>query len=425
MSKYDDHMIRAATLRKSGNDVKARMHEEHAQYKYGFGARIKRRLNKMLMDFHHPGSEDEDGDCDVYTVELDDGPLATEQKGTIVDVKHGDQKNIRRELFGINTDVWLTIGKLKRGMLPCYLMLNPHEEFSESAFEGSFDQLVVFPAADDKALLLHAYDFGTGLYADLPVVPFVGTHTGELGHIEDVPMDIEVSFRGNEDIASLPFSAHPDDENVERGRETRSTNLKYVRSKDFVITLQGNDFKRDRVYQDMVKEMDDHLKVPELKCKLILRQFLRFARSTQKERAAHLLPRTKPSLRSRVQSLIYGRPKKKSNQAGQFTDPIAAYLSYLDGSSKTGENIQRMLNAQQNHHATAAHEYDVRFHIWPSSETSASVSSGKTLTGWEDVLTKPFGFRIVRTDRDLDGQTSVLGEVQVRVVPNEFAFGGA
>lgn len=264
----------------------------------------------------------------------------------------------------------------------------------------------------------HGYDFGTGLYADLPSLTAISPLNGERVHIADVPMDIEVSFRGNEDIASLPSSAHPDDENVDRGRRTRSTNLRYVPSKDFVITLRGNDFKRDEVYQGMVKEMADHLKVREFKCGLILEQFLRFAFGAQKERAAHLL---KPSLRSRVQSIVYGRPKKKRHQAEQFTDPIAAYLSYLDGSSRTGQNIQRTLSW----HETPNHEYDVRFHIWPSSDTSASVRPGKTLTGWEDVLTKPFGFRILRTDRDPDGQTSVLGEVQLRVVPDAFAFGRA
>ena len=40
MTKYDDHMIRAATLRTNGNYVKARMHEEHAQYNYGFGMKF-------------------------------------------------------------------------------------------------------------------------------------------------------------------------------------------------------------------------------------------------------------------------------------------------------------------------------------------------------------------------------------------------
>ena len=40
MTKYDDHMIRAATLRTNGNYVKARMHEEHAQYNYGFGMKM-------------------------------------------------------------------------------------------------------------------------------------------------------------------------------------------------------------------------------------------------------------------------------------------------------------------------------------------------------------------------------------------------
>ena len=44
-------MIRAAALRMNGNDIKARMHEEHAQYNYGFGMKMKdlfRRSKKQV-----------------------------------------------------------------------------------------------------------------------------------------------------------------------------------------------------------------------------------------------------------------------------------------------------------------------------------------------------------------------------------------
>ena len=158
MSKYDDHMIRAATLRKSGNDVKARMHEEHAQYKYGFGARIKRRRNTVIMHFHHPGSKGEDGDCDSYTIELN-SPLAAEQKVRIVDIRHGDQKDLSREPFFLNTDVWLTVGADPDdpNSMGCYLNVRSHDEMMDSAFKGPFEQLVVFPALEKSVEIVRDF----------------------------------------------------------------------------------------------------------------------------------------------------------------------------------------------------------------------------------------------------------------------------
>ena len=159
-------MTRAATLFKSGNDGKARMHEGYAQYKYGFGApKATTRPNsdtgqnttKIKMHFHALDSQGEDGDCDTYTIELD-SPLAAVQKGKILDIEHGDEKNLSREPFSIGTDVWLTVGDLSDSdSMECYLTLRPHEELVDPGYKGRYDQLVVVPALDQTVDAYMAY----------------------------------------------------------------------------------------------------------------------------------------------------------------------------------------------------------------------------------------------------------------------------
>ena len=46
MTKYNDHVNRAANLRANGNNVKARMHEVHAEENYAFGASFKEMRQK-------------------------------------------------------------------------------------------------------------------------------------------------------------------------------------------------------------------------------------------------------------------------------------------------------------------------------------------------------------------------------------------
>ena len=192
MTKYDDHMIHAASLSMNGNDIKAYMHEEHAQYNYGFGARPKppaRRAEKplvkrkgpqaLILKFEHfevwgEDFDDSDTPIDTYTIKLAASKLAAVQKGKILKIEHGgarDPQRHKRQLeklsrdgapFKIGMDVWLTIGGLTEDSEDdpgaCYLTLHSPEELADEALEGDFHQLSVVPAIDGRSYEL-VYNF--------------------------------------------------------------------------------------------------------------------------------------------------------------------------------------------------------------------------------------------------------------------------
>ena len=193
MTKYDDHMIHAASLSMNGNDIKAYMHEEHAQYNYGFGARPKppaRRAEKplvkrkgpqaLILKFEHfevwgEDFDDSDTPIDTYTIKLAASKLAAVQKGKILKIEHGgarDPQKHKRQLeklsrdgapFKIGMDVWLTIGGLTEDseddFARCSLTLHSPES---PADEGNYcylgPQITVVPAMDGRSNKL-VYNF--------------------------------------------------------------------------------------------------------------------------------------------------------------------------------------------------------------------------------------------------------------------------
>ena len=104
MTKYDDHMIRAATLRRNGNYVKACMHEEHAQYNYGFGMKMP---SKMKMLFTRPSK---------YKAPLPDRNITEpkSEKGQ----KALDKQHINEEFWKLETEIQEEISKFIRDHCP-------------------------------------------------------------------------------------------------------------------------------------------------------------------------------------------------------------------------------------------------------------------------------------------------------------------